>query len=398
MHRVEGLGLAARQVRHPSCDHLQARVLEAGVDLSDDVLGNRVGLDDRERAFDGHDIRSSGNLKARQNLGLYGGQVSDQRPRRPPPPAFPPPRLPPLRPPPPYPPPPPPPPPPPRVLAMERVARRCSRPRSAADRAASARRPCGPGAGAATGTETTAAAAEIAPAAAELRGFCTKRLSKVCSSGFGMRDRIEIVVVAIVVTAHGCRAPRGRAPQRASSVARPRLLTLPPPAGRAGVRRGDRLVAAACRGRVLARLVAPTRLGRSSPRASLGLAAGEAADRANVGVVQIDPDAALEAARQHHGAVADADQAADRQADGVEQLAHLAVAAFGDDDAVPVVRALAAAVLDRAEAGRLAVDLDAFEQHGLAPRRRACPARAPRTRARRRSADASAGWPARRSW
>ena len=97
-------------------------------------------------------------------------------------------------------------------------------------------------------------------------------------------------------------------------------------------------------------------------------------------------------------AVADADQPADRQADRVEQLAHLAVAAFGDDDAVPVVGAFAAAVLDRLERGALAVDLDAFEQLRALPRRRACPARAPRTRARRRSADASAGWPGRPSW
>ena len=49
-------------------------------------------------------------------------------------------------------------------------------------------------------------------------------------------------------------------------------------------------------------------------------------------------------------------------AHGLEQLAHLAVAAFGDDDAVPVVHPLATAVLDALEPRPLAVDLDAFQQ------------------------------------
>jgi hypothetical protein len=33
---------------------LQAGSFEAGVDLADDVLGDGVGLDDGEGAFDGH--------------------------------------------------------------------------------------------------------------------------------------------------------------------------------------------------------------------------------------------------------------------------------------------------------------------------------------------------------
>ena len=72
-------------------------------------------------------------------------------------------------------------------------------------------------------------------------------------------------------------------------------------------------------------------------------------------------------------AVADADQPADRQADRVEELAHLAVAAFGDHHAVPVVGAFAATVLDALEGRRLAVDLDAAQQLVALPRRSSVP-------------------------
>ena len=89
---------------------------------------------------------------------------------------------------------------------------------------------------------------------------------------------------------------------------------------------------------------------------------GELADAPHVVGREVDPDAAPESARQHHRAVADADQPADRQPDGVEQLPHLAVAAFGDDDAIPAVGAVAAALLDRLEGRGLAVDGDAGEQ------------------------------------
>ena len=95
---------------------------------------------------------------------------------------------------------------------------------------------------------------------------------------------------------------------------------------------------------------------------ALALRIGQATDRLHVGFVEIDPDAALEAERQHHGAVADADQPAHSETDRLEQLSHLAIAAFGDDDPVPGVQALAAAVDDRLEGGALALDLDPFEQ------------------------------------
>ena len=95
------------------------------------------------------------------------------------------------------------------------------------------------------------------------------------------------------------------------------------------------------------------------------LAAREATDHAHVAFFEVDPHAALQPERQHHGAVANADQPAYREPASVEKLAHLAVAALGDDDAVPVVRTVAATVDDRLEAGLLTLDVDAFEQARL---------------------------------
>ena len=99
--------------------------------------------------------------------------------------------------------------------------------------------------------------------------------------------------------------------------------------------------------------------------ARCALAARQAPDRAHVAVLEVDPHAALQAERKHHGAVADANQAAHCEPTSVEQLANFAVAAFGDDNAVPVVRTIAAAVDDRFEARLLAFDIDAFKQARL---------------------------------
>ena len=54
--KKRSLGLTARQVRHPGGDDLETGAFEAGVDLTDHVLGNRVRLDDRQRAFNGHKV------------------------------------------------------------------------------------------------------------------------------------------------------------------------------------------------------------------------------------------------------------------------------------------------------------------------------------------------------
>src|SRR5574340_669493 len=89
---------------------------------------------------------------------------------------------------------------------------------------------------------------------------------------------------------------------------------------------------------------------------------GEFAQLSHLVAAQVDPHPALQAPRQHHAAIADPDQPADAQPHLVEELAHLAVAPLADDDPIPVVDALAAAVDDRLERGTLAVDVDAFEQ------------------------------------
>ena len=90
--------------------------------------------------------------------------------------------------------------------------------------------------------------------------------------------------------------------------------------------------------------------------------AGQAAQQLDIILGQINPDAAPQTARQHHRAVADSDQPADGQAHGVEQLANFAIAALGDDHAVPMVDPLAAAVFDALEGGVLTLDRDALEQ------------------------------------
>ncbi len=70
----------------------------------------------------------------------------------------------------------------------------------------------------------------------------------------------------------------------------------------------------------------------------------------------------------------------------LEDASHFAVASFGDGDAVPVVDALAAGVLDALEGASLAFDVHAFEQlAGRAARDRVRRARARRIRVRRRS-------------
>ncbi|MEO7056736.1 MAG: hypothetical protein ABI281_04475, partial [Caldimonas sp.] len=78
-------------------------------------------------------------------------------------------------------------------------------------------------------------------------------------------------------------------------------------------------------------------------------AGGEAANRTHVGIVQIDPDTALEAVRQHDRAIPDANEPAHGQVDSLEKFPHLAVATFGDDDAIPSVQSFAAAIGDRLE-------------------------------------------------
>ena len=87
-----------------------------------------------------------------------------------------------------------------------------------------------------------------------------------------------------------------------------------------------------------------------------------AAQGAHVGVAQIHPSATAQAAWQDHRAIANANESTHRMAYRFKQFAHFAIAAFVDDDAVPVVHTFAAAVLNALECGGLAVDLNPFEQ------------------------------------
>ena len=53
---VETFGFLLRQVLHLRSDDLQAGLLEAGIDLADDVLSDGVGLDDGQGALQRHGI------------------------------------------------------------------------------------------------------------------------------------------------------------------------------------------------------------------------------------------------------------------------------------------------------------------------------------------------------
>ena len=96
--------------------------------------------------------------------------------------------------------------------------------------------------------------------------------------------------------------------------------------------------------------------------AGAALATRKPAHRTHFVLVQVDPDTALQAVRQHDAAVADADQAVHRQAHGIKEFAHLAVPTFRDDHAVPAVHAFAAAVFDGAEVRFLAFDVHTRQQ------------------------------------
>jgi hypothetical protein len=63
MHRIEALGLLAGEVLHLGSHDLKAGLLESAVDLADDVLGDRVGLDDGNGALQRHCFCSVENWK-----------------------------------------------------------------------------------------------------------------------------------------------------------------------------------------------------------------------------------------------------------------------------------------------------------------------------------------------
>jgi hypothetical protein len=84
--------------------------------------------------------------------------------------------------------------------------------------------------------------------------------------------------------------------------------------------------------------------------------------RGNVVVIELDEGSALEAARQHDRAIANANQTADGVADRFKHAAHFAVAALRNSHLVPAVSALAATGFKGAELSHAVVELHTFQQ------------------------------------
>jgi hypothetical protein len=120
-------------------------------------------------------------------------------------------------------------------------------------------------------------------------------------------------------------------------------------------------------------IAAWTLLARTTPRAALARrpfcltrwpwigtrfrAAQCICQRGNVVVIQFDKSPALEAARQHDSAIANANQTADGVTDRFKHAPHLAVAPFRNRHFVPAVGALAAAGFNRTELRHAVVEL-----------------------------------------
>jgi hypothetical protein len=83
---------------------------------------------------------------------------------------------------------------------------------------------------------------------------------------------------------------------------------------------------------------------------------------ANIGFAQFHPSATLQPARQHHGAVADTNQATNCMANGFEHASDFAVSSFRNGYTVPTVCTLAAAVFNRAKLRHAIVQLHTIEQ------------------------------------
>ena len=54
MNGIETFRFGTVQVPHLRSDNLQAGVLETGVNLADDILGNCIGFDNRQGALNSH--------------------------------------------------------------------------------------------------------------------------------------------------------------------------------------------------------------------------------------------------------------------------------------------------------------------------------------------------------
>ena len=82
----------------------------------------------------------------------------------------------------------------------------------------------------------------------------------------------------------------------------------------------------------------------------------------NILIIELNKSAPFQTTRQHHGAVANADQAADGVTDRFKHAAHFAVATFRNRHAVPAISAFAAAGFNGAELSHAIIELHTFEQ------------------------------------
>ena len=83
---------------------------------------------------------------------------------------------------------------------------------------------------------------------------------------------------------------------------------------------------------------------------------------ADITLTQLHKGATLQAAWQHHGAIADTNQAADGVADSLKHTSHFAVASLRNGHAVPTVRAFTTALFDRTKLSWPIVELDARDE------------------------------------
>jgi hypothetical protein len=81
-------------------------------------------------------------------------------------------------------------------------------------------------------------------------------------------------------------------------------------------------------------------------------------EQTNVTGVKFHPGATLQAARQHHGSIANSNQTTHRMTNRLKHTPHLPVSPFRNGDAVPAIGAFAAAFIDRTEMGRAIADVD----------------------------------------
>ena len=70
MHGIKAFRFGARQLHHACGNDLQAGVLEAGVNLADDILGHGIGFDNRQGTFNSHAAFSKQKL-IKNGLAFY---------------------------------------------------------------------------------------------------------------------------------------------------------------------------------------------------------------------------------------------------------------------------------------------------------------------------------------